>query len=82
MLGLNPTPVARDARAIYDALEESLEASHTNQFVAIEPVSGEFFLGSTLSDAIGSSRKAHPALLAHAFRIAHKAAVHFGTHLR
>ena len=32
-----------------------LEAEHTNEFVAIEPVSGDFFLGKTLSEAIGAA---------------------------
>ena len=36
---------------IFDRIKQSLEASHANQFVAIEPSSGECFLGETLSDA-------------------------------
>jgi hypothetical protein len=77
--GVNSSPVARDAREIFDAIKGSLEATHANQFVAIEPVSGQFFLGPTLSEAIGASRKAYPDRLAHAFRVGHKAAVHFGS---
>ena len=62
--------------------DRQIEASHENQFVAIEPISGEYFLGATLSDAIGASRRAHPGRLAHAFRVGHKAAVHFGLQIR
>jgi hypothetical protein len=78
----NQSTLAREARAIFEKIKESLEASHPNEFVAIEPTSGEFFLGTTLSDAIGASRKQHPDRLAHAFRVGHKAAVHFGLHIR
>lgn len=63
--------VAREAWAVFDRIKASLEASHANQFVAIEPISGDFFLGRTPSDAIGASRNQHPDRLAHAFRISH-----------
>ena len=74
--------VTREARVIFDRIKESLEASHANQFVAIEPNSGEFFVGGTLSDAIGALRERYPDRLAHAFRVGHKAAIHFGLHIR
>ncbi len=75
--------VAEQARRIYEErLRASLEESHINEFVAIEPISGEYFLGSTLSDAIGASRTKYPDRLAHALRVGHKAAVHFGFQTR
>jgi hypothetical protein len=72
----NQTNIGQDARAIYDRIKESLEATHANQFVAIEPISGQYFLGATLSEAIGASRGEYPDRLAHAFRLGHKAAIH------
>ena len=48
----------------------------------IEPISGDYFLGQTLSEAIGASRSRHPDRLAHAMRVGHRAAVHFGLHIR
>ena len=75
--------VAERARRIYEErLRASLEESHRNQFVAIEPVSGDYFLGRTLSDAIGASRTKYPDRLAHALRVGHKAAVHLGLQVR
>ena len=69
--------VAEAARQIYEQkLRASLEADHMHEFVAIEPVSGEFFLGRTLSEAIGASRTKYPDRLAHAMRVGHKAAIH------
>jgi hypothetical protein len=70
------------AEGIYTArLRDILEPAHLNEFVAIEPDSGEYFLGQTLSEAMVAARRAHPERLAHAMRIGHKAALHFGLHL-
>jgi len=75
--------VADKARKIYDErLKAELEPLHGDEFVAIEPESGDFFLGKTLSEAIGASRAKHPERLAHALRVGHPAAVHFGLHFR
>jgi hypothetical protein len=83
MVSQNTKNVAREARRIYEEqLRTSLELSHMNEFVAIEPVSGEYFLGRTLSEAIGAARLKYPDRLAHALRVGHKAAIHFGLQLR
>jgi len=74
--------VANDARSIFEQIRELLEATHADEFVAIEPASGRYFLGSTLSEAIGASRMAFPDRLVHAFRLGHKTAVHFGLQIR
>ena len=66
---------ARRLRAI-------LEPEHVNEFVAIEPESAEYFLGKTLSEAMAAARRAYPDRLAHAMRVGHKAALHFGMHLQ
>ena len=79
----NEYDVASDARKIYEEhLRDTLERSHMDQFVAIEPISGDYFTGQTLSDAIGASRRKYPDRLAHAMRVGHRAAVHFGLHLQ
>ena len=75
--------LVRRAEELYDArLRELLEPDHLHEFVAIEPDSGDYFLGKTLSEAIGASRKVHPNRLAHAMRVGHKAALHFGLKIR
>lgn len=75
--------VASSARKIYEEqLRDSLERSHLNEFVAIEPVSGEHFPGKTVSEAIGASRSKYPDRLAHALRVGHRAAIHFGMQSR
>jgi hypothetical protein len=73
----------RRAEQLYAArLQAVLEPDHLDEFVAIEPDSGEYFLGKTLSDAMGAARRSHPDRLAHAMRIGHRAALHFGMHVR
>jgi hypothetical protein len=71
------------AEQIYESrLRPVLEPEHVDEFVAIEPASGDYFLGNTLSEAIGAARQSHPDRLAHAMRVGHKAAIHFGAQLR
>jgi hypothetical protein len=74
--------VARAARVVFETIKPQLEADHMNQFVAIEPESGEYFIGDTLSNAIGASRVKYPDRLVHTFRVGHRVAVHFGMHTR
>ncbi len=70
--------VSAAARPIFESLKSRLEAEHLNRFVAIEPISGEYFVADTMSEAISHSRAKYPDRLVHTFRIGHAAAVHFG----
>lgn len=75
--------IADAAKRIYEEkLRAELEQTHLHQFVAIEPISGEYFLGSTLSEAIGAARAKHPTRYTHTLRVGHQATIHFGTQVR
>lgn len=79
----NDENVAAAAKRLYDMrLRTLLEPVHKDEFVAIEPISGDYFLGRTVSEAIGASRAKYPDRLTHALRIGHRATVHFGLHVR
>ena len=79
MVAGNFDTLVRDAEKLYaEKLRVQLEPQHIDEFVAIEPVSGDCFLGHTLSEAIGAARTAHPQRLSHAIRIGHDATLHFG----
>ncbi|MDB5339726.1 MAG: hypothetical protein JWN70_5345 [Planctomycetaceae bacterium] len=68
------------AEKIYaDRLRSLLEPGHDGEFVAIEPVSGEYFLGKTLSEAIQAARRTHPSRLPYAMRVGTRPAIHLGT---
>ena len=72
----------RRAERMYDEqLRAQLEESHPDEFVALEPVSGEYFLGKTLSEAMGAAKAKYPNRLSHALRVGHEAALHFGVSL-
>ena len=71
--------VARRAKQLYEhALRKKLETTNMNDFVAIEPDSGDYFIGKSLSEAIQASRADHPDRLAFVMRVGHDAAVHIG----
>jgi len=71
--------VARRAERIYrDKLRQVLEHSHRHEFVAIEPDSGDYFLGATLSEAIQAARRSHPDRIPFALRVGHPTAIQLG----
>lgn len=73
----------KKAEEIYtDRLQAELERDHMDEFVAIEPESGDYFLGATLNKATQAARQVYPDRLTHAMRIGHRAALHFGMHVR
>jgi hypothetical protein len=79
MATLQSKDVVRKAQEIYArTLRSRLEATNPDEFVAIEPESGDFFLGQTLSEAIQAARAAHPQRLPCVLRVGHEAAVELG----
>lgn len=79
----DPDDLVRRAEQIYQKqLRETLEKTHPDDFVAVEPKSGRYFLGKTLSQAVGAARDAYPDRLSHVLRVGHKAALHFGVNLQ
>ena len=72
--------IAEEAKHIYEnELREKLEADHCNQFVAIEPVSGEYFLGTTFLDAALSAKNSRPDHKSFVIHIGNEAAFHMGS---
>lgn len=71
--------VIERAKRIYtDRLQTALESQHVNRFVAIEPESGDYFIGDTFDEAVTSARSIHPSRLSYTIRIGHRAAFHLG----
>jgi hypothetical protein len=71
--------IAERAKRIYaDRLKARLEAKHPNRHVAIEPESGDYFLGDSFGEAVRAARDAHPSRISFVIRIGHDAAVHLG----
>jgi hypothetical protein len=77
MVSAETQSVIERARRIYaEQLRAVLEPQHRNRFVAIEPESGEYFLGDTFDEAVKSARTKYPSRLSHTVRIGHRAAFH------
>lgn len=71
--------VARRAKKLYEEeLRSKLELTNMDDFVAIEPDSGDYYFGKTLSGAIRASREAHPDRIAFAIRVGHESTIHIG----
>jgi hypothetical protein len=79
MVSADTKAVIERAKHIYaEKLQAVLEPQHMNRFVAIEPESGEYFLGDTFDEVVKSARAKHPSRLSHTIRIGHRAAFHLG----
>ena len=77
------TAFVQKAEMIYEArLQALLEPEHEDEFVAIEPESGEYFLGKTMNDTAKTARSAYPGRMTHVMRIGHRTALHLGLHIQ
>lgn len=79
MVSAETKSVIDRAKQIYaNQLQTDLESQHLDRFVAIEPESGDYFLGDTFDAAVKSARTKYPSRLSHTIRIGHRAAFHIG----
>jgi hypothetical protein len=70
------------AKQIYnERYRDQLEQSSRDMFCVIEPISGDCFLGRTLSEAANACRKVYPDRPTHTVRVGHPVAIHFGMHI-
>ena len=75
MISEKTADIAQRATAIYEMkLRSHLETTNLHMFVAIQPDSGDYFLGQTLSEAMQASRKSHPDRVAFGIRVEHTVA--------
>ncbi len=80
MLSSESWGVARRGEGIFQQrLRGQLEKTHWGLFIAIEPDSGDYFLGRTLEEAIAAARRAHPGRLSYTCRIGFPTAVEIGS---
>ena len=79
MVSEHSLAVAKKAKIVYEErLRADLELKHRDKFVAIEPDSGDFFIGSTYSESVMAAREAHPDRISFVIRVGHDAAIHLG----
>jgi hypothetical protein len=76
---MSASELVHRAEQVYEQrLKQDLERTHLNYFVAIEPDSGDYFLGRTLSEASAAARATHADRRTCVLRVGHSAAVHLG----
>lgn len=76
---LSDDEIERQATDFYEReLRSTLEATHPDAFVAIEPISQTYYVGRTLRDAGRQARQAYPDRVSFALRVGHNAAIHIG----
>ena len=59
-----------------ERLKAELERTHMDCFIAIEPDSGDYFLGHTLTEAAAAAHAAYPDRRGAILRIGHSATVY------
>lgn len=69
VLSTNKEELCLNGEAIYQTLKAQLEAEHRGEIVAIEPESGDYFLGKDVVEATEAGRAIHPGKLFYYVRI-------------
>jgi len=79
MISAESAEVLQRSEEIYrNRLKEILEPTHRGEFVAIEPDSGDYYLGKKMIDVMLACQAAHPDRLSHIMRVGFPAAVEIG----
>jgi hypothetical protein len=61
-------------KAVYEQIKADLEPKYKGKFVAIEPESGDYFLGETMAEADEKGREKYPDKLFFFTRVGYPAA--------
>jgi hypothetical protein len=78
---MSTSDLVKRSQEIYEIrLRSGLERTHPDYFVAIEPDSGDYFLGRTLSEASAAAHVAHPDRRTLVLRVGHAVTIQIGAH--
>jgi hypothetical protein len=79
MISAESKAIIEAAERFYeDQLRPEMEAEHAGEFLAIEPQSGCYFLGSTFGGAVRAAREAFPDRVTFTLQIGKPAALQLG----
>ncbi len=83
MVSSEERDMIRQAEALYEErFKADLEQDHMHAYVVVEPDSGDYFLGRTMSEASAAAFAAHPGRRGFLMRVGHRAAVDLSEHLQ
>lgn len=78
---LTPEQISENGVKIYqDKLKSILEPTQIGKFVAIEVVSGEYFIGETILEAIQKGKEKYPNRLLHTIKIGYEGIFKMGSY--
>jgi hypothetical protein len=69
ILLINKDEIIDKGERIYAAIRSKLEPEHKGEIAAIEPESGDYFLGKSVIEAIDKAREKYPDKVFHVVRI-------------
>jgi hypothetical protein len=69
ILLINKDEIIDKGERIYAAIRSELEPEHKGEIAAIEPESGDYFLGKSVIEAIDKAREKYPDKVFHVVRI-------------
>jgi hypothetical protein len=61
--------IVEKGQRIYERIKDKLEPEHKGEIVAIEPDTGDYFLGQSVIEAIEKGRERYPDSVFHVIRI-------------
>lgn len=80
---LTPEQIAGLGEKLYqEKLKSILEPTQIGKFVAIEVVSGDYFVGDTIIEAMQQGREKYPDRLFHTIKIGYKGVYKMGSYLK
>jgi hypothetical protein len=72
---INVHAIVKKGEAIYsERLKAKLEKKYFGKMVAIDPDTGDYFIGDTTLEAVKKGRKKHPGTVFHSIRVGYPAA--------
>ena len=78
MLEPRSSEFSRACHAIYERIAPDLEKTHRGKIVAVEPDSGEHFIGSDVHEALAAANAKYPGRLVFMYRVGAKAVYKVG----
>jgi hypothetical protein len=72
---INTLEFSAKAQNIYKQIKNQLEKDHKDEYVAIEPDSGDYFLGNDQIEVITKAKKKYPNKIFYLIKIGHEAVI-------
>ena len=76
--GLSDRQITR-ANEIYNTLKDRIETQFPDQFIAIDPISSEYWINKSLATALREAKNTYPDRLFFSVRIGQPSAITFST---